>query len=223
MPISAHAPSHAKPTAYDPNTYDMAIGINQGAINRLLQLSFERGYFRDHTLTSFDPKPGAGCKVRGRSNIRLTARPEIRLTSAAKNEGEMAVKFFRPSSGFTESLGLKGGLNVALKVKLKIEMDPKTGPRIRMTAVDPASVKYDPRDIRDLPLLGVPKKVAEAVADAVKVANEEFAGCPNESVIAEKLPLPDSVAGINYRIKDLLSDSNGNLIMYVEYGVKKNG
>lgn len=187
----------------DPASYDLALGVNQGVANRLLQLSFARGYFSE-------VKTCEGTK------LKLVAMPQLRLDqSRAFNHARMRIKVEAPSPWYTR-LFLKGRVQVEVDLDLTFENHPTLGPRLLLASIDPASLKLDEESTRIDSTQGFFRR---KIAEMITKSNAD-PKCQNQP-LTDEMPLPAAVFGVPFRIKQLQVDPNGNLLIYVNFGGTK--
>lgn len=205
--------------------YDTAFTIDRGFFNRGIQLSFNRGYFKEVGT--------------GDSKLKLIKAPLIDALN--KNMGKTAewgVAYARltlnirtntgPIEGFWDNIALDQGdfdlsFDALTKIEKAVDKNGKPTQQVSLSIVDIImdSIKIDRPSVKKL-MTGVGKffaeeKIYSSVAEKVR---ENFA---KESASLKKTPseldkilLPD-LWGLNFTVKHMVMDPNGHLIIYLNF------
>jgi|GEM_PF-1369399 len=203
LPEAARSNAKARLNAFPAAQYDMAVAINQGLMNRMMQLSFERGYFEKYKTSSGE-------------TVKLLASPEMHFNETADGKVfKLHAKFRRKAGGFIERVALEGGLDIDVDLIVKTENHPVKGPRLKILSIDTTTFKVDMTDVRFGFLQG---RVQAAVLAGIKESNVWYAA--HDESLNDAIPIPPAVFGVPVRIKDLRVETTGNLVLYLEYGVQ---
>lgn len=194
----------------DGSKFDVILSINQGVVNRLMQLSFQRKAF-DAMET-------------GKGAMKLTAVPVI--SPAAKNHGlqvnrgetvmKVRVQGNVPKglvSGF-QKLGIKDGFEMAFDMYAKLRKVRTGGVEVVFSAIDLDSLWINPDHITGLGSIfggtvrsGVRAEIAKINADW-RVKEQKLPGV---------FPIPPEVMGIKLEIDDMTMSQTGHLLMFLNY------
>ena len=188
--------------ALPPENYDLALSLNQDLINRMLNLSYRRGYFSEVPLSS-------GKK------LYITAAPEFRLDTqnASDIRGKLHAKFSYPVEGI-QSLITRSPLDFELDLEVKLVQSAQ-GIRVELVRGDENTVRIDQSDIKFILFTG---KVYRAVREEIRKLNRDLVAAPK--VIVDQIPFPSRLGGLPIRIRSLSADSSGHIAVYIEYGFR---
>lgn len=216
---SAMARGAANLAGTDPKGYDLAMTVNRGLINRILQLSHARGYFDRLDL-------GDG------ESIKLWKAPTVDLDPSAGNaprefaQLRATVGVESEVSGFMESLATSGPVRVSFDIYGRIY--PATGPasgsgpggggkglRVRADRIDVASVRVERSSLSWLGAI-FSGSVESAARKKLQAAAAKLAMQPAE--IPADIDLPPEFFGQRLQPKGLRVDRNGHLTMLLDFG-----
>jgi hypothetical protein len=209
--VSMAAPSHADTPAdlstVDPTSYDMALSLDESFVNRLLQLSFGRGYFASmkngDTTYKITEAPTISADPQGQKNhVKLHAAIETSVPSP-KSLGDR-VKYF---------VALRNPLRVSFDMDVKIEIDlehnliklVESSYDLDSMQIDPSSVKHG---LNKQDLAGVKQYFQDNMNVPLQTAPSTLA----------TLPIPTSIAGIPIRLNTVEAQSNGHFVLFLNYG-----
>jgi hypothetical protein len=188
--------------------YDVAIAVNQGLVNRMLQHSFYRGYFRDVPSTC-DPS----------IRVELKNPPQFHFDqSKGPSYAKLHIEFETAPPWYSLLL-LKSKIRLAMDLDLKIANTADKGARLLIEQFNEDSVKFDRNSIRLFARWGFPADWLKGkVIDKIHGLNTD----PNcqYSPLVDSLPLPEAVYGMPITVQEIQAEQNGNLVLYLEYGVK---
>lgn len=194
--------------------YDIAMSIDRGMINRILQLSFERRLFEN-------------LQVGPQGSMQLTSVPTVDFITpppgAPLYRGEAYLKIFvkaRVPEGTVvgiNKLGLKDGFETSFELVAKMRKVPykTSGVEILLYDIDLNSVWVNPNDmtwlgrnmLKGKVLRGVKEELGK-IASAWKTKEEKLPGV---------LPLPPEIIGIKLEIDHMVLVPTGHLVMYLKY------
>jgi hypothetical protein len=220
---SAMARGAANLTGTDPKGYDLAMTVNRGLINRILQLSHARGYFDRLDL-------GDG------ETIKLWKAPTVDLDPSAGNaprefaQLRATIGVESEVSGFMESLATSGPVRVSFDIYGRIYPASGSGPpgsgagggsrsgkglRVRADRIDVASVRVERSSLSWLGAI-FSGSVESAARKKLQVAAAQLAMKPAE--IPADIDLPPEFFGQRLQPKGLRVDRNGHLTMLLDFG-----
>jgi hypothetical protein len=203
-----------------PDSYDIALAIDRGFINRLIQLSFNRGLFSHIPLDGgliakltqipamdyADPKtlPNYG-NLPGENSTLLRLKTKILVPKGMLE-------------GFSQKMAIKEPFEVSLDVIGKLIQTPTGELRIMYWDVDPKSVGIDDQY---LTLVGrmFRGKVEQGLRD--KMATMALGWRTSGKVLANSFPIPQEILGIKLETKKVVFDPKGYIMMYMNYAPSK--
>jgi hypothetical protein len=183
----------------NPAQYDVAIALNQDLINRILELSYKRGYFdriemqKDTFLKLLDP-PRLWVDRNGPRD-----RAKVHVRAAQKVSG-------------METWVVRSPFEFEADIDVRLVLSKKGTLSVNLDRIDEKSVRVDKRFIKMGLFEGL---VMSKIRKTVRKGNVGLKSHPR--VLIEELPVPREVAGVPIRVKNFQSDSNGFLVLYVEY------
>jgi hypothetical protein len=179
------------------NDWDVAVTLNEGMINRLLQLSDKRGYYSHITSSS-------GARYR---NIQ---RPEVRFSGRLPNDPTLApsirLKIYHNVTGFS-SLAVNNPVEVEFELRVKLKV---VDGKIQMISdgVDASSV-YVPRSSAAYEFLW-PKVLSSARQQILDMNLTNI-------VVADEIPIPNDLFGFPMNIMRATTDPNGHIVVFMNY------
>lgn len=201
----------------NPADYDIALAIDRGFINRMLQLSYLRGVFNGMAIDKTKPN---GPKM------DLTRQPEFQYVAtpvgAPQAPGITYLKMVttaRIHKGFLQGMKQKAALKepfeVDLAVVVKMMKDKYGQILLYYYGIDANSVNIKPEYLTGIGSLfdGTVRK--EAIAALEQVAADWRA--TNALVSGDPLPIPTEVGGIRLEPQTISFDPSGHLVMYMTY------
>ncbi|MBC7690669.1 MAG: hypothetical protein H7222_02785 [Methylotenera sp.] len=206
-PFTPVKPASNKPQlgSVSANSYDLALVLNQNLINRVVQMSYQRGYFDQ-------------VKLADGSFVKVITTPVFQFDQeVSRDHAKLHVKVEQTIPCGYERIALKE--HVRLEFDIQVRLKSSGGvPKLILEKVDISTVKVDTSSFsalaRNLPPLRalVFSKINKMLADA----NTGYAR--SEEVLGV-LPLP-SILGLPFTVKELHSDISGSIILYLEYKLK---
>lgn len=176
--------------------YDITVALNQGLINRMVQLSALRGYFEKMDLDNGE-------------SIGIAGMPVVNFKG--KGEGKpatLSLEIIYKVTGWQKAF-VKNPIHINFDMNLEFPIDPKTG-RIKMIAsgIDLDSVFLDSKYIRFFK-----SKVRSSVRDQIKEMQSDINGME----VADEIPVPSDLGGILLEKKQVEINEKGYLMIYNNY------
>lgn len=186
--------------SYDPSQYDVAVSLNQQYVNRLLQLSFERGYFEKV------PCAGVVCKF-------VEAPRFVVDESQGRSRVKLHLKLDKPLTSWTEKLAVKSPARASMDMNVHFARSSDGGFAIMMDGADENSIQIDPGSIKFGILKSLVDSGAKSLVHGISVG---FQSTPMP--LLNSIPVPAAFFGVPLKILDLQSENSGNIMLYLEYG-----
>ncbi|WII73689.1 DUF2785 domain-containing protein [Bdellovibrio sp. 22V] len=186
--------------------YDIALSVDRGLINRVLQLAFERKNFEQ-------------IKQSDGSVLKLVASPVVDYVKTP------AGAVLKPQEAFMKmrvaietkpgSMFLKDTIIVEFDIIAKLrQLSDKSGMQLLLYTIDTDSMFLDDKYISFAGKM-FKGKVREGVKDELR---KKSAGWKmSDEVLPGSLPLPPQILGIKLDINRVAMDPNGHLVMYLDY------
>jgi len=180
------------------HSFDAAVSLNQGFINRLLQLSWRRGYY-DYIGS-------------GSNQYKNVEMPTLDLSGRLKGDATippaMKLKIYYDVPGI-RSWAVKNPIEVEFELKLKF---PVVHGKVQMVVegVNHNSV-YVARKFARFEFLW--PKLLEAARSTLKEMDSDLKGM----VLADDIPVPTDIFGFPMRITAAEPDPNGNILVFMDY------
>jgi hypothetical protein len=194
--LSTHEP---KLNLVDPHKYDAAVVINQDLINRILGLSYQRGYL-------------STVEVEGSEPLKVLEAHEFHFDgSAGRDRGRLHVKLEHDADGFAERLAIRRRVSFEMDLLARLVKTKDGNVMVQIDGVDVASLRMDRSDVRRI----FRRRVRKSLQAKMRALNAQFMRKPMP--IVESLPIPSHIAGIPIRVSDFQADSNGYVVIYIEY------
>lgn len=191
------------------SSYDIAMSLDRGMINRILQLSFERKLYENIDI-------GDG------KTLKLMTAPTVDFVNYAPPTPDSAflkiktkVKVPKGSVKGIDKLALKDNFEVAFELIAKLRKS-KTQPglEIQLFSIIERSVVLDESYIRGIGHL-MKEKVKKSVREKLMEIAKEWQ--KTENLIPGTLPLPPEILGIKLDIRKLRLDPKGHIVMFLTY------
>ncbi len=182
--------------------YDMALSVNQGFINRMLELSYARKYF--------EAIPAGG------EVLTLVAPPTLKIDgSAGANKGKVHMRVQNVIKGI-RSWFVNNPFQFEADMVVRPVHQKDGSNQLVVDQIDEKSVTIEKKYIRTGLMSGA---VHSVVLSHLKDANKQFAKTPK--VLVQNLPIPSQVGGIPINVTAFQADPNGYLVLYVNLGAIK--
>jgi hypothetical protein len=204
------------------DSYDLALAIDRGFINRALQLSFNRGIFRQIPLES-------GLMLRLTQIPTLDYVNPVTVPNYGHVPGEistllrMKTRILIPKGmlkDFAEKMAIKQPFEVSLDVIGKMIKTSTGDLKILYWDVDPASVSIDDKYLSFIGSI-FRSKVQKGLRDRLAQMASEWR--QSGKVLAESFPVPQEILGIKLDTQKLAVDPNGYILFYMNYALPHTG
>ena len=176
--------------------YDVSLALNQGLINRIVQLSAIRGYFKEMKLDDGEV-------------IKIIGQPVLNMKGKGKGKpATLSLEVEYKVTGL-QSIAVKNPIHIKFDLNLDFPIDPKTK-KIQMlaTGIDMNSVFLDSKYIRFFK-----KKVRKAVREQITDMQPGIRGME----IADEIPVPTDLGGLILDMKETDINDAGYLMIYTNY------
>jgi hypothetical protein len=211
LPTGARAQGAPNLNAVDASTYDVALQLDEGFVNRLLQLSYLRGYFNSIDQTGGDP-------------LKLVVAPTISAdgtTSPDHLKMHVILDYTNIPQGviakIVDSAIIKNPLQITFDMDVTVQTDPKNGTISLMEGpIDVDSSTVDPSGIK---MKMFTSKVMDSVHSSLTAFNQGLANAPTP--LTSPILVPSSIGGVPIVLKTTQADPSGNIMVYAEYGAMK--
>lgn len=209
-------PNSTASAAFDPSgvadtSFDIALSINRGLINRILQLSYLRGYFAEIPI-------GEGAR------LKMFAPPQVQSPANASEKEPVAqprvrirVGIAQPISGLQRLLLQK---EVMASVDVLARLQQKEGDEglsLVLDSIDASTLDVPRENFTTVGLL-----FQEMVINKVKdeLAKTSAGWKSKEQAIPGKLPLPPQFLGLKTVVEAMKMDADGYLVMFLNFEEK---
>ncbi|MEK6626894.1 MAG: hypothetical protein AABY86_18160 [Bdellovibrionota bacterium] len=193
--VAANAPAV---TTFSGVEFDLALSLNQGLINRMLQYGQRRKYF-------------SNMKTKGGEKLDLVTAPKLTLLGKGLNNKPATLTII---SRYTVTGWQKIFVRNPIQIKMDLELDfTRTSDGKNPMVVKGIDINSGYVDSKYIRLFK--KTVRNKMKDKLKVISEAVAGM----VLSEDLPLPKELGGIPIQTKLTRIDPNGHLIVFMDLGL----
>jgi hypothetical protein len=211
LPTGDRAKGVPNLSAVDASTYDVALQLDEAFVNRLLQLSYLRGYFNSIDQTGGDP-------------LKLVVAPTITAdgtTSPDHLKMHVVLDYTNIPQGLiskiVDSAIIKNPLQITFDMDVTIQTDPKAGTiTLSEGPIDVDSAQVDPNGIK---MKMFTNKVMDTVHSSLTAFNQGLSATP--SSLTSPIVIPTTIGGVPIVLKTAQADPSGNIMVYAEYGVMK--
>lgn len=192
----------------NPSLFDLAISINRGLINRIIQLSSRRGFFAD-----VESKPG--------EKLKLLQIPTLDAYQPAAGKDSLNPLITIKTSLASPAKGLLQKIMLKKEVKFTVDAIGKfiTVPGVKGMKIQLIDFDYSSLTIWPESLSGVGKlfrgKVVSGVRDELKKAVLEWQKKPN--ILDGEMPFPPELFGQKLSIQTMRMDKNGYIVMFLNF------
>lgn len=203
IPMSSAISSGSIPTAtqYDPSEYDIALTLNEGFVNRIMQLNYERGYYSKITTAS--------------GSIALGQAPVFHFdTTASRDQAKLHLMIEKEVTG-VETLVVNNPVKITVDANVRFITNKSGSRQMVIESIDESKGKVliDPRSVNNIPFITGP--VLSYIRGLIHQTSEGFKKTPMP--LGEQIPVPSEVFGIPIKLKDIRPE-NGHMVFYLEYG-----
>lgn len=198
------------------SSYDIALALDRGFINRVLQLSFNRGIFSQipmdgglvlkltqiPTMDYVDPStvPNYG-SIPNETSTLLRIKTKILIPKGMLTE-------------FSQKLALKQPFEVQLDIIGKMIKTSTGDLKIMYWDVDPASVSVPDKYLSVIGSI-FHNKVQQGVRDKLAAMAKDWR--TSGKVLSASFPIPQEILGIKLDIQKVAFDRNGYILLYMNY------
>ncbi|MEN0059705.1 MAG: hypothetical protein AAGB31_12775 [Bdellovibrio sp.] len=206
-PAKSHASRGSPQFSTVPQSeYDIALSVDRSLINRVLQLSFERKNFEN-----IQQSDG--------SVLRLKAVPLIDYVKTPKGvtptAQETYVKLKVAVENKPDTWALKDTIIIGFDIVAKIrQLSDKSGMQLVLHSIDTESMILEDEYFSFMGSF-FKEKVRKAVKE--KLTDMSAGWIKKEETIPGSLPIPPEILGLTFDIHRVVMDSNGHLVMFLNY------
>ncbi len=211
-PLSKNARARGNVTfeGLAPNQYDTALAVDRGLLNRVLQLSYHRGYLKKvvddkdpNQVTVFAGPPSFDTENK-KVEAPLSMQPKFRLRLAIAQD----------MSGLSR-IATDATINVGLEAIGHLQQKADhSGVSLILDRLDPTSVVVDPNTLTLIGRTIMYPLVQQKAREKVREASTKIEAQPKE---IGTLPLPPEFFGQKLAIKSMKWSSSGHLIMFMNF------
>ncbi len=170
---------------------DFVFSLNEGVLNRVIQLSTLRGYFNQIDMDSGE-------------SIKLAKMPYLNLKTG--KSGKMSLEIEYEVTGFS-AVFVKNPIRIEFDLNLAFPVDNTGKVSMQVESIDVDSAYVSDKYIRLFK-----NKVRSAVKDKLKEVNGDLKGYE----LTDDIPIPDDLGGLKLR-KIGTEVDKGHLLIYSEY------
>jgi hypothetical protein len=185
--------------------HDLVLSIDRGVLNRVLQLSFMRGYFNDLS------QGGTALKLRDVPAIDYTPTPAGEVLKAKETFIKLHIK------AETEPHNIALTKTIVIDFDLIAKLAPATATQemeIVLHSIDLNSVQMDKNYMSWIGRL-VPGKVMAGIRDRLEQTAAPWK--TTRVALDGKMDLPPPILGQKLDLQKLSFDPNGHLVMYLNF------
>ncbi len=191
-------------TDQEKTPHDIVMSIDRGVINRVLQLSFMRGYFNE--------------LIEGETVLKLRAVPALdyALAPAGIKVGplETFIKIHIKTETKPDSIALDDTIVLDFDIIARLVPTPTQQMEIVLHHIDLNSVQMDKKYMTLIGRL-FPGKVMDGIRDKLKASSATWK--TQREVLEGKLDLPPPILGQKMDLQKLNFDPRGHLVMYLNF------
>jgi hypothetical protein len=196
LPLKHTSLKHPNLEKSEVENFDISLALNQGLINRIVQLSSIRGYFKN-------------MDIGGGETIKIIGAPVLNMKGKGKGKpATLSLEIEYKVTGM-QSIAVKNPIHINFDLNLDFPIDPKTK-KVKMvaTGVDMDSVYLDSKYIRFFK-----KKVRKAVKEELKKMQPSIKGME----VADEIPVPTDLGGLILDMEKTDINEAGYLMIYTNY------
>ncbi len=180
-------------SSFDNVNYDLALSLNQGFINRLLQLGHNRDYFKKITLEGGD-------------NLSLVESPYLIFN---KDAGRLTIKTKYTVTGF-QKIFIRNPMVIKMDILVHFKINDEGKLQMLVDKIDLDSISIKKKYIRVFR-----KTVRKKIRKILGKMNRGLKGY----ILSEELPIPSSIGGVTVKLHKTKLDNNGHLIIFLNYNL----
>ncbi len=170
---------------------DFVFSLNQGVLNRVIQLSSERGYFNEIALDSGEA-------------IKLVKTPYISMKGSKGTKMGLEIEY--KVTGFA-AVFVKNPIHINFDLNLAFPISNDGKVKMVVDSIDLDSARVEDKYIRLFA-----SKVRAAVREKLAEVNGDMKGY----MLTDDIPIPDDLGGISLKKTATQVDRNGHLKIYSE-------
>ncbi|MBI2522290.1 MAG: hypothetical protein HYV97_17860 [Bdellovibrio sp.] len=193
--VAANAPAVTTFIGVD---FDLALSLNQGLINRMLQYGQRRQYF-------------SNMKTKSGEKLDLVTAPKLTLVGkgAANRPATLTILSKYTVTGW-QKIFVRNPIQIKMDLELDFARTSDGKNPMLVKGIDINSASIDSKFIRLFK-----KTVRNKMKDKLKDISKAVSGM----VLSEDLPLPKELSGIPISTKLTKIDPNGHLVVFMELGL----
>lgn len=180
-------------SSFENERFDLALSLNQGFINRLLQLGQNRGYFKK-------------IKLEGDNNLSLVESPYLIFN---KESGHLTIKTKYIVTGF-QKIFIRNPMVIKMDILVDFKINDEGKLQMLVNKVDLDSINIKKKYIRVFR-----KTVRKKIRKMLGKMNKDLKGY----ILSDELPIPGSIGGITVKLHKTKLDNNGHLIIFLNYNL----
>ena len=227
--LEIHANQSPQMSALAEQSYDVGLALDEGMINRMLQLSFERKLFANLQVGSGghsdgNPKCGEAPSDGPPTFLQILEPPQIQGLSGGGSTGTQGETLVSVHAKLRVPKGTVTGLgtwlindNFILSGNLILKLKKSANGRqisMHLWDVDQSSLVVDPSGFTGLGSILFKGAVMSKISDTFKGLVQTWR-CEDVQ-IPGAIPTPE-IYGIGLQLSHLMMESSGHLVLYMEY------
>lgn len=177
---------------HEKSNHDMLMTLNQGFINKIIQLSADRQYFSKVDLDNGE-------------SIPITKNPELILNGSSRPHLALEIEY--EVTGL-QALFVKNPIRISFNMIVDFAIGANGKTQLVGRGVDMNSVNLPDRYIR---------MFASKVRSAVTEKIEEMQGNLNGMVIVDEFPIPSTLFGIDLNVTNASIDRAGHMLIHIDF------
>ncbi|HAZ14817.1 MAG: hypothetical protein A2X86_22160 [Bdellovibrionales bacterium GWA2_49_15] len=185
-------------TSFSGVEFDLALSLNQGLINRMLQYGQRRQYF-------------SNMKTKTGEKLALTTAPKLTLVGkgASNKPATLTINTKYTVTGW-QKIFVRNPIQIKMDLELDFSRTSDGKNPMLVKGIDVESGYIDGKFIRLFK-----KTVRKKMKDKLKDISKAVSGM----VLSEDLPLPKELGGIPIQTKLTRIDPNGHLVIFMDLGL----
>ena len=192
----------------NPANFDLGLSISRGLINRIIQLSYKRGFFND-----VESKPGE--KLKALLPPTLDAYGPTAGQDSKNPKLTIKTSLASPAKGVLQKIMLKKEVKFTVDaIGQFVKLPGAKGLQIQLVDFDYATLTIWPESLTGLGKL-FRGQVVKGVRAELKKAAAEWKKKPN--LLQGEMPLPPELFGQKLSIQTMRMDKNGFIVMFLNF------
>jgi hypothetical protein len=188
--------------------YDLLLSLDEDFINRILQLSFLRGYFQEvesepgkPPLKLLEPLRVSGSRLEGAKLLETKMR--VFLHARAPKGSVTGLK----------KLVLRDEFSFRIPLWTRLEQEPQ-GVAIVLERLEVENLQLGEDALTSMGRL-MPETVKNGVKEELNLTNQKWAQTP--TLLPGHLPLPPEIFGLKTQVQAIQFEEAGHLVLYLAY------